>query len=106
MPSEDKKPLGLFARYLTIWVFSAIVAGIALGSWFAPAFHLLGCLFQGCWFVPLLDTDKIPEYIGGLILLAAAPCTAMVFVWSRLGRRPGAIHIVTGHRRTAVRISG
>jgi ACR3 family arsenite transporter len=35
-------------------------------------------------FAPLLPADQIDSYIAGLILLAAAPCTAMVFVWSRL----------------------
>ena len=45
---------------------------------------LLGTLFIGHWFAPLLPTAQIPSYIAGLILLAAAPCTAMVFVWSNL----------------------
>jgi len=45
---------------------------------------LLGTLFIGHWFAPLLPTEQIPSYIAGLILLAAAPCTAMVFVWSNL----------------------
>ncbi len=144
MSSENKKVIGLFARYLTVWVFLGIVTGIALGTLFPPVFHalggmevahinlpiavliwamifpmllkidysalhevwhhrrgigvtlainwlvkpfsmaLLGWLFLQYLFAPLLDADKIPEYIAGLILLAAAPCTAMVFVWSRL----------------------
>jgi len=144
MSSENKKVIGLFARYLTVWVFLGIVTGIALGTLFPPVFHalggmevahinlpiavliwamifpmllkidysalhevwhhrrgigvtlainwlvkpfsmaLLGWLFLQYLFAPLLDGDKIPEYIAGLILLAAAPCTAMVFVWSRL----------------------
>lgn len=45
---------------------------------------LLGTLFIGYLFAPLLPHDQIPSYIAGLILLAAAPCTAMVFVWSNL----------------------
>jgi ACR3 family arsenite transporter len=45
---------------------------------------LLGTLFIGHLFAPLLPTAQIPSYIAGLILLAAAPCTAMVFVWSNL----------------------
>ena len=45
---------------------------------------LLGWLFIGGLFAPLLPADQIESYIAGLILLAAAPCTAMVFVWSRL----------------------
>ncbi|MGK6319007.1 ACR3 family arsenite efflux transporter [Sphingomonas sp. DT-204] len=45
---------------------------------------LLGTLFIGWLFAPLLPAGEIPSYIAGLILLAAAPCTAMVFVWSNL----------------------
>lgn len=45
---------------------------------------LLGWLFIGWLFRPYLPADQINSYIAGLILLAAAPCTAMVFVWSNL----------------------
>lgn len=45
---------------------------------------LLGAVFIGWLFRPLLPADQIDSYIAGLILLAAAPCTAMVFVWSNL----------------------
>ena len=45
---------------------------------------LLGWLFVGWLFRPWLPADQIDSYIAGLILLAAAPCTAMVFVWSNL----------------------
>jgi ACR3 family arsenite transporter len=45
---------------------------------------LLGALFIGWLFKPYLPADQIDSYIAGLILLAAAPCTAMVFVWSNL----------------------
>jgi ACR3 family arsenite transporter len=45
---------------------------------------LLGWLFIGWLFKPYLPADQIDSYIAGLILLAAAPCTAMVFVWSNL----------------------
>ena len=45
---------------------------------------LLGTLFIGYLFAPLLPAGQGPSYIAGLILLAAAPCTAMVFVWSNL----------------------
>ena len=45
---------------------------------------LLGWLFVGTLFRPWLPADQIDSYIAGLILLAAAPCTAMVFVWSNL----------------------
>ncbi|MGE0769551.1 MAG: ACR3 family arsenite efflux transporter [Hyphomicrobiaceae bacterium] len=45
---------------------------------------LLGWLFIGWLFRPYLPADQLDSYIAGLILLAAAPCTAMVFVWSNL----------------------
>ncbi len=45
---------------------------------------LLGWLFIGWLFRPYLPADQIDSYIAGLIMLAAAPCTAMVFVWSNL----------------------
>jgi ACR3 family arsenite transporter len=45
---------------------------------------LLGWLFVRELFAPWLPAAQLDSYIAGLILLAAAPCTAMVFVWSRL----------------------
>ncbi|MGJ5178102.1 ACR3 family arsenite efflux transporter [Bradyrhizobium oligotrophicum] len=45
---------------------------------------LLGSIFIGHVFAPLLPAGQLSSYIAGLILLAAAPCTAMVFVWSNL----------------------
>ena len=45
---------------------------------------LLGWIFIRHVFAPYLPADQADSYIAGLILLAAAPCTAMVFVWSRL----------------------
>lgn len=47
---------------------------------------LLGWLFIGWLFRPWLPEAEIQSYIAGLIVLAAAPCTAMVFVWSNLTR--------------------
>lgn len=47
---------------------------------------LLGWIFIRHLFAPLLPAEQIDSYIAGLILLAAAPCTAMVFVWSQLCR--------------------
>jgi ACR3 family arsenite transporter len=144
--TQDPKiaPMSVFERYLTVWVFLCILAGIALGQFFPNVFQaigrmeiaqvnlpvglliwvmiipmlvkvdfgalhevrkhikgigvtlfvnwlvkpfsmaLLGWLFIRHWFAPLLPPDQIDSYIAGLILLAAAPCTAMVFVWSRL----------------------
>ncbi|MGX2032717.1 ACR3 family arsenite efflux transporter [Methylocaldum gracile] len=145
-PGEKAKGMSLFDRYLTVWVFLCIVAGIGLGQLFPAAFQtvgrlemakinlpvavliwlmiipmlvkvdlkalkgvvkhwrgvgvtlfvnwgvkpfsmaLLGWLFIGQLFRPWLPADQIDSYIAGLILLAAAPCTAMVFVWSHLSR--------------------
>ncbi len=45
---------------------------------------LLGWLFIRHFFAPYLPAEQLDSYIAGLVLLAAAPCTAMVFVWSRL----------------------
>ncbi|MDP2826289.1 MAG: bile acid:sodium symporter, partial [Sulfuritalea sp.] len=137
-------PMSVFERYLTVWVFLCIVAGIALGQFLPAPFQVLGkmevarvnipvglliwvmiipmlvkvdfgalhevrqhvrgigvtlfvnwlvkpfsmaflaWLFIRQIFAPYLPADQIDSYIAGLILLAAAPCTAMVFVWSRL----------------------
>ncbi|MCW8851622.1 MAG: arsenical-resistance protein, partial [Gammaproteobacteria bacterium] len=138
--------MGLFERYLTLWVALCIIAGIALGHLVPNFFHgiaelevakinipvafliwlmiipmllkidlkalknvgehwrgigvtlfvnwgvkpfsmaLLGWLFIGYLFRDWLPEEQIDSYIAGLILLAAAPCTAMVFVWSNLSR--------------------
>lgn len=55
-------------------------------NWAVKPFSMaaLGWLFVGYIFRPYLPADQIDSYIAGLILLAAAPCTAMVFVWSNL----------------------
>lgn len=136
--------MSLFERYLTLWVFLCIVAGIAFGqlapglfqaigqmevaqvnlpvglliwvmvipmlvkvdfgalhevkqhirgigvtlfvNWLVKPFSMafLGWLFIRHLFADWLPADQLDSYIAGLILLAAAPCTAMVFVWSRL----------------------
>ncbi|MBP3127328.1 ACR3 family arsenite efflux transporter [Thalassospira sp. ER-Se-21-Dark] len=136
--------MGLFERYLTVWVAASIIVGILLGellpslfqaignltayeinlpvtvliwlmivpmlmkvdfgalhevgrqwrgigvtlgvNWLIKPFTMaaLGWLFIGFLFRPLLPESQIESYIAGLILLGAAPCTAMVFVWSHL----------------------
>jgi ACR3 family arsenite transporter len=55
-------------------------------NWLVKPFSMafLAWLFIRNLFAPMLPADQIDSYIAGLILLAAAPCTAMVFVWSRL----------------------
>jgi ACR3 family arsenite transporter len=65
------------------WRGIAATVGV---NWLIKPFSmaLLGWLFIGHLFRPLLPAGQIDSYIAGLILLAAAPCTAMVFVWSNL----------------------
>ena len=55
-------------------------------NWLIKPFTMaaLGVVFFNYIFAGLIDPAKAPEYIAGLILLGAAPCTAMVFVWSQL----------------------
>ena len=57
-------------------------------NWAVKPFSMavLGWIFIGWLFAPFLPSDQIDSYIAGLILLGAAPCTAMVFVWSNLTR--------------------
>ena len=57
-------------------------------NWLVKPFSmaLLGWLFLRLVFAPYLPAGQLDAYLAGLILLAAAPCTAMVFVWSRLTR--------------------
>ena len=65
------------------WRGIATTLGI---NWLVKPFSmaLLAAIFIGHLFRPFLPADQINSYIAGLILLAAAPCTAMVFVWSNL----------------------
>ena len=57
-------------------------------NWLIKPFTMvaLGILFFEIFFVDLIDPADAQQYIAGLILLGAAPCTAMVFVWSQLTR--------------------
>ncbi len=57
-------------------------------NWAVKPFSMaaLGWFFIGHLFRPYLPAEQINSYIAGLILLAAAPCTAMVFVWSNLSK--------------------
>ena len=138
--------MGVFERFLTVWVALAMVAGIAIGvfapglvqmiasaevasinlvvavliwamvypmmvnvdfgavagvarqpkgllvtlavNWLIKPFTmaLLAVLFFDVVFAPFLQPEDAAQYTAGLILLGAAPCTAMVFVWSQLTR--------------------
>jgi arsenite transporter len=142
--TRRRPALGIFERFLSVWVALCIVAGIALGHFLPAPFQaigrlevarvnlpvavliwlmiipmlmkidfaalsrvrehwrgigvtlfinwgvkpfsmaLLAWLFVGWLFRPYLPLEQIDSYIAGLIILAAAPCTAMVFVWSNL----------------------
>ncbi|WP_071455726.1 ACR3 family arsenite efflux transporter [Gloeomargarita lithophora] len=139
-------PLGIFERYLSLWVGLCIIAGVKLGiglpglfqfiarleyasvnlvvavliwvmiypmmvsvdfasirevgrkpkglcitlvvNWLVKPFTMafLGILFFNYVFAGLVTPEVAKEYIAGMILLGAAPCTAMVFVWSQLVR--------------------
>ena len=143
---KSAAPLGVFERFLSLWVALAIVAGVKLGlawpglfqfiarleyanvnfvvavliwvmiypmmvsvdfasirevgrkpkglcitlvvNWLVKPFTmaLLGVLFFNYIFAGLVTPEVAKEYIAGMILLGAAPCTAMVFVWSQLVR--------------------
>ncbi len=62
------------------------IAVTLLINWAIKPFSmaLLAYVFIRVIFAPYLPPDQIDSYVAGLILLAAAPCTAMVFVWSQL----------------------
>jgi ACR3 family arsenite transporter len=153
-PEETSGGMGLFERYLSVWVALAIIAGIVLGQ-LAPAvpealsrfeyaqvsipiailiwamiFPMMAqidfsaivnvrkepkglaittivnwlikpfTMFAIAWFFlmvvfePLIAPQLASEYLAGAILLGAAPCTAMVFVWSYLTRGDAAYTLV------------
>jgi ACR3 family arsenite transporter len=67
-----KKPKGLFVTLLVNWLVKPF------------SMALLGWIFFRFVFTPLIGPELASQYIAGVIILAAAPCTAMVFVWSYL----------------------
>jgi arsenite transporter len=83
VPMLLKVDFGALHRVAEQWRGIAVTVGI---NWLVKPFSmaLLGWLFIGLIFRPWLPPGQIDSYIAGLILLAAAPCTAMVFVWSNL----------------------
>src|SRR5271165_236768 len=83
VPMLLKVDFGALHRVAEQWRGIAVTVGI---NWLIKPFSmaLLGWLFIGWLFRPFLPAGQIDSYIAGLILLAAAPCTAMVFVWSNL----------------------
>jgi arsenite transporter len=83
VPMLLKVDFGALHRVAEQWRGIAVTVGI---NWLVKPFSMaaLGWLFIGWLFRPFLPPDQIDSYVAGLILLAAAPCTAMVFVWSNL----------------------
>ena len=83
VPMLLKVDFGALHRVAEQWRGIAVTVGI---NWLIKPFSmaLLGWLFVGWLFRPWLPAGQIESYIAGLIILAAAPCTAMVFVWSNL----------------------
>jgi ACR3 family arsenite transporter len=65
-------------------------------NWLVKPFSmaLFGWLFFKVLFLPLIGAELADQYIAGVIILAAAPCTAMVFVWSYLTRGDAAYTLV------------
>ncbi len=83
VPMLLKIDLAALGEVRSHWRGIATTVGV---NWLVKPFSmaLLGWLFIDHLFRPLLPAGQIEGYIAGLILLAAAPCTAMVFVWSNL----------------------
>ncbi len=83
IPMLLKIDLAALGQVREHWRGIAATVGI---NWLVKPFSmaLLGWLFIAHLFRPYLPAEQIDGYIAGLILLAAAPCTAMVFVWSNL----------------------
>lgn len=83
IPMLLKIDLAALGQVRNHWRGIAATVGI---NWLVKPFSmaLLGWLFIGLLFRPYLPANMIDGYMAGLILLAAAPCTAMVFVWSNL----------------------
>jgi ACR3 family arsenite transporter len=83
IPMLLKIDLAALGQVSAHWRGIATTVGV---NWLVKPFSmaLLGWLFIDHLFRPLLPVGQIESYVAGLILLAAAPCTAMVFVWSNL----------------------
>ncbi len=82
-------PMLLKIDFSALHQVKAHVKGIGVTlfiNWLVKPFSMafLGWLFIRVFFAEYLPAEQLDSYIAGLILLAAAPCTAMVFVWSRL----------------------
>src|SRR5690242_11865576 len=107
VPMLLKIDFGALRRVAEQWRGIAVTVGI---NWLVKPFSmaLLGWFFIGWLFRDLLPAGQIDSYIAGLILLAAAPCTAMVFVWSNAPQHreapvPAVAREADQHRRQAHR---
>ena len=166
-PAQDEKPaggIGVFEKWLSVWVGLAILAGLALGALFPGLFQtlagleyasvnfpvailiwamvypmmigvdfaslrqigarpkglivtlvvnwlikpftmaLLAVIFFETVFARFIAPDDAAQYIAGLIILGAAPCTAMVFVWSQLTRGDPAYTLVQVSANDAIMV--
>ena len=83
VPMLLKIDLAALGQVRAHWRGIAVTVGV---NWLVKPFSmaLLAAIFIGWLFRPWLAAGQVDSYIAGLILLAAAPCTAMVFVWSNL----------------------
>jgi ACR3 family arsenite transporter len=83
IPMLLRVDFGALGQVAKQWRGMVVTLGV---NWLVKPFSMaaLGWLFIGWLFRPYLPAGQIDSYIAGLILLAAAPCTAMVFVWSNL----------------------
>jgi len=82
-------PMLMKIDFKALWQVSRHWRGIGVTlfiNWAVKPFSMafLGWLFIRQLFAPYLPAGQLDSYVAGLILLAAAPCTAMVFVWSKL----------------------
>jgi ACR3 family arsenite transporter len=81
------KRLNAFDRYLSVWVAASMAVGLLIGRAFPGVSAALRGLELGDGshvFSPWIGPELAGQYLAGVIILAAAPCTAMVFVWSYL----------------------
>ena len=83
IPMLVKIDFGALAQVRNQWRGIGVTLAV---NWLVKPFSmaLLGWLFIRHLFADWLPADQLDSYVAGLILLAAAPCTAMVFVWSQL----------------------
>lgn len=83
IPMLLKIDFGAISQVRQHWKGMAVTVFI---NWAVKPFSmtLLAIIFIRHFFAPYLPQDQVDSYIAGLVILAAAPCTAMVFVWSQL----------------------